>query len=98
MTAMLHDSEVPRRAATPLSADDPWPSARTGYYAVFVFALALMINFLDRGIVTLLVGPIERDLHLSDFQMSIVMGFAFVMFYVVLGLPVARLSTPKAGG
>jgi len=53
----------------------------------------LLINFLDRGIVSLLAGPIKRDLRLSDFQLSPVMGFAFVCFYVLLGLPVASWPT-----
>jgi MFS family permease len=55
-----------------------------------------MINFLDRGILTLLVEPIKRDLRLSDVQMSLIMGFAFTFFYAVLGLPVARLIDRKS--
>jgi MFS family permease len=55
-----------------------------------------MINFLDRGILTLLVEPIKRDLRLSDVQMSLIMGFAFTFFYAVLGLPVARLVDRKS--
>jgi len=55
-----------------------------------------MINFLDRGILNLLVEPIKRDLHLSDLQMSLVMGFAFACFYVVLGLPIARLADSRS--
>jgi len=75
---------------------EPWPSPARAWYAVFVFALALMINFLDRGIVSLLVGPIKRDLGLSDSQMGVVMGFAFACFYVVLGLPIARMADYKS--
>jgi MFS family permease len=70
----------------------PWPSARVAWYAVFVFFLAQMVNFLDRQIVALLVEPIKRDLVLTDTQISLVMGFAFVVFYVLLGLPIARLA------
>jgi len=70
----------------------PWPSPRIAWYAVFIFSLTLMINFLDRGIITLLVPSIKADLHLTDFQMSLLMGFAFIMFYVFLGLPVARYA------
>ena len=70
----------------------PWPSPRVAWYAVFIFSLTLMINFLDRGIITLLVPSIKADLHLSDFQMSLLMGFAFILFYVFLGLPVARYA------
>lgn len=74
------------------ASDGPWPSPRVAWYAVFVFSLTLMINFLDRGLITLLVPSIKTDMHLSDFQMSLVIGFAFVFFYVFLGLPVARLA------
>jgi MFS family permease len=58
---------------------------------VFIFSLTLLVNFLDRGILTLLVEPIKRDLALSDEQMGVLMGFAFVCFYIILGLPIARL-------
>ncbi|HKQ77248.1 MAG TPA: MFS transporter [Blastocatellia bacterium] len=85
-------TEVIARDAT----SDPWPSPARAWYAVFVFALSLLINFLDRGIVALLVEPIKRDLRLSDMQMSLVMGFAFVCFYVLLGLPIARLVDFKS--
>jgi len=75
---------------------EPWPSPARAWYAVFIFALSLMVNFLDRGVLTLLVEPIKRDLHLSDVQISLVMGFAFVCFYVLLGLPIARLVDFKS--
>ena len=39
----------------------------------------------------LLVVPIIQDLKLSFTQISILMGFAFILFYAVLSLPVARL-------
>lgn len=72
------------------ASSQPWPSLRLAWYAVFVFSLTLMINFLDRGIITLLVPSIKADLNLTDFQMSLLIGFAFILFYVFIGLPVAR--------
>ncbi|HEX7761319.1 MAG TPA: MFS transporter [Caulobacteraceae bacterium] len=69
-----------------------WPSAGVGWYAVFVISLSLLVNFLDRGILALLVPYIKSDLRLSDFQISLVMGFAFVMFYMIAGLPIARYA------
>ncbi len=74
-----------------MNSEQPWPSPRQAWYAVAIFALSLMINFLDRGIVSLLVGPIKRDLLLSDFEISLVTGFAFVFLYLLLGLPIARM-------
>jgi len=70
----------------------PWPSPRRAWYAIFVFALALMMDFLDRGIVGLLVHPIEVDLHLNDAQIGLVTGVAYIAFYAAVGLPVARLA------
>eukprot|EP01035_Chromulina_nebulosa_P040198 gene40197-54354_t len=52
--------------------------------------VTLAVSFLDRGVLNLLVEPIKRDLGLSDTQVSLLMGFAFIAFYLVLGLPVAR--------
>jgi MFS family permease len=75
--------------AAPL--DVAWPSPRRAWYAVFIFSLTLLVNFLDRGILTLLVEPLKRDLGLSDEQIGVLMGLAFVCFYVILGLPIARL-------
>ncbi len=73
-----------------------YPPATQAWYCVFALALAVMINFLDRGILTLLVEPIKHDLQLTDVQMSLIMGFAFTFFYAVLGLPVARLVDRKS--
>ena len=79
------------QAAAESGATRAYPPAIQGWYAVFALALAVMVNFLDRGIFALLVRPIKEDLHLSDVQVSLIMGFAFTFFYVLLGMPVARL-------
>jgi MFS family permease len=86
----LNDLTTSAQAA-PATDSKPWPSPRQAWYAVAIFALALMINFLDRGIVGLLVEPIKRDLHLSDTRIGLIIGFAFVCMYVILGLPIARM-------
>ena len=39
-----------------------------------------------------MIEPIKRDLHLSDTQFSLLNGFAFSLFYAVMGLPVAYLA------
>jgi MFS family permease len=78
------------------AASAPWPLPRQAWYAVAIFGSALTVNFLDRGILNLLVEPIKRDLHLSDLQVSLLMGFAFACFYVLLGLPIARLADSRS--
>ncbi len=74
----------------------PYPPLGQAYWALFIFALSLVVNFLDRGIINLLVEPIKRDLHLTDIQVSWLMGFAFVIFYIILGFPIASLVNSKS--
>ena len=73
-----------------------YPPTGQAYWALFIFALSLLINSLDRGIINLLIEPIKRDLHLTDVQVSLLMGFAFVVFYILLGFPIASLADSKS--
>ena len=54
--------------------------------------LAMLVSFVDRQVITLLVQPIRQDLGINDTQISLLMGFAFAIFYVLMGVPIARLS------
>jgi len=62
------------------------------WYVVAVLLLAYTLSFIDRMILSLLVGPIRADLGISDTQMSLLMGFAFAIFYSVLGIPLGWLA------
>jgi MFS family permease len=66
-------------------------SLRSGWYTVFVLMLAYISSFIDRQILSLLVGPMKRDMHLTDTQVSLLMGLSFALFYTLLGLPIGRL-------
>lgn len=61
------------------------------WYVVFVLILAYTLSFIDRTILTLLIDPIRQSLDISDVQVSLLHGFAFAIFYTLLGLPVGRL-------
>ena len=68
------------------------PPAARAWYAVVLFYLAYTLSFIDRQIMSFLVAPIRSDLHLSDFQFSLINGLAFVIFYSIFGIPLARLA------
>lgn len=68
------------------------PALRTAWYAVFILTLANISSFIDRQILSLLVKPIKRDLHLSDTEMSLLMGFSFAIFYTLFGVVIGRLA------
>lgn len=65
---------------------------RYAWYVVAILTLANISANVDQFVLALLVGPIKRDLGISDVQMSYLGGPAFALFYVILGLPIARLA------
>ncbi|MDJ0928542.1 MAG: MFS transporter [Gammaproteobacteria bacterium] len=75
--------------------EKPWPSPRVAWYAVGVLTVAYVFSFIDRTIIALLVEPIKADLGLSDTQIGILHGFAFVIFYTLVGLPIGWLADRK---
>jgi MFS family permease len=66
-----------------------YPSPGRAWWAVFVLFVAYTISFVDRTILSLLVEPLRRDLHISDTQISLLQGLAFAIFYTTMGLPIA---------
>jgi MFS family permease len=63
---------------------------------VGVLTLIYVVSFIDRQILDLLVGPIKRDMELSDTQVSLLMGFSFALFYTICGIPIGRLADSKS--
>jgi MFS family permease len=68
------------------------PNQVYAWYVVGVLTLAVTVSFIDRQLITLLFAPIKHDLHLSDTEVSLIAGFAFALFYALLGVPIATLS------
>jgi MFS family permease len=73
-----------------------FPPARQAWYAVFILTIASVSSNIDRQIMSLLVGPIERDLGISDTQMSLLLGISFAIFYTILGFPIGRLADTRS--
>lgn len=61
-------------------------------YALTVLLVIYILNFLDRQIVAILAEPIKHDLGLADWQLGVMTGLAFAVFYTVLGIPIARYA------
>ena len=59
-------------------------------YALALFLLVYIINFVDRQIFSILIEPIRLEIHLSDTQLGLLGGIAFAIFYTFAGIPVAR--------
>jgi MFS family permease len=66
-------------------------SGSYAWYVVAVLTLCYVLSFADRQILSLLVGPIKRDLTLSDTRVGLLQGLAFAIFYALAGIPLGRL-------
>ena len=78
----------------PREAEQPQRPRVTAYawYALFVLVLVYIVNFIDRQILSILVGDIKRDLGVSDAQIGFLYGTAFAVFYALFGIPLGRLA------
>jgi len=65
------------------------------WYVVVVLTAIYMLSFVDRQILSLLVGPIKRDLGISDTRIGLLQGLSFALFYTVMGLPLGRLADKR---
>src|SRR5438477_7385110 len=65
---------------------------RHAWYVVFVLMVCFALSFIDRQILSLLVGPIKSDLGISDTRIGLLQGLAFALFYTLLGLPMGRIA------
>jgi MFS family permease len=61
-------------------------------YVLAVLTLVYMVSFIDRQILAMLVEPIKAEFGVSDTAMGFLTGFAFVIFYTLAGIPIARLA------
>ncbi len=62
---------------------------------VVVLTIAYILSFVDRYILGLLIEPIKADLGFTDFQIGLLLGPAFAIFYATMGLPLGWLADRK---
>lgn len=65
-------------------------STRT--WVLILMTLTYTSSFMDRTVLSIIQNPIKQEFGLSDTQLGLLSGFAFALFYSVLGIPVARLA------
>jgi predicted MFS family arabinose efflux permease len=90
--------EAALAASAPTGADpiqDSYPRAEQGaysYYVLTMLALVNMINYVDRNILSVLIGPIKQEFQVSDEAMGLLTGLAFMIVHCLFGLPLARIA------
>ncbi len=61
-------------------------------YVLVMLTLVYVFNFIDRQLLVILQESIKKELSLSDTQLGLLSGLTFALFYVTLGIPIARLA------
>ncbi len=72
--------------------DAAYPPSNLAWRVTLLLTFAYMLSFVDRQIVNLLVEPIQADLAISDTQVSLLQGFAFILTYILFSIPLGRLA------
>jgi predicted MFS family arabinose efflux permease len=55
-----------------------------------VLLMIYAVSYMDRQLVAILIEPIKREFGMSDAAAGLLYGFAFVVFFSLLGIPIAR--------
>ncbi len=93
MTSAVEATSPAEEAASPHAT---LGAARSlGPYALYSIGFLTLIstfNYLDRTILGLALPAIKREMQVSDTVLGLVSGLAFVLFYSLLGVPIAWLA------
>lgn len=62
------------------------------WYALGVLTAVYVSNIADRFVMSTLIEPIKRDLHLSDTAIGFLTGTALAIFYTGMGIPLGLIA------
>jgi MFS family permease len=78
-------------AAESTAAQAGWPARSVAYWGLGIIVLATLYNFFDAAVFSMMVESIKVSLRLTDTELGWLMGPANIFFYVLVGIPMARL-------
>lgn len=81
---------VPDQTTRSVGGERAPPISGYVWYVVALLTLMNVLNYADRIALSILIPSIKADMHLTDTQIGLLVGFAFSAFYAVCGLPIAR--------
>ena len=65
---------------------------RYRWFVLAILVVVYILNFMDRWIITILLQPIKEELHLADWELGLLNGFAFAILSSTAGLKLARMA------
>ena len=86
------DAASPPEAPAP--ATGPWDDygpARRWTMLTILFLIGTSF-YIDRNIISILIVPLKKEFAFSDAQLGLLSGFAFALFYSLVGLPLSNFA------
>tara|TARA_X000000368_G_scaffold399532_1_gene370611 strand:- start:571 stop:1929 length:1359 start_codon:yes stop_codon:yes gene_type:complete len=68
-----------------------WPKPIYAWFFTSILLVAYIISFIDRQMINYLVVPIKEDMGLTDFEISFIQGWGFVLAYIIFSIPFGRI-------
>ena len=68
-----------------------WPKPIYAWFFTSILLFAYIISFIDRQMINYLVVPIKEDMGLTDFEISFIQGWGFVLAYIIFSIPFGRI-------
>jgi MFS family permease len=85
MASVSGNAEAAMQSSAPERRD--WTFATS--YSLGFLTLISALNYLDRSLLGLALPAIKAEMHVSDTMLGLVSGLAFLLFYSILGVPIA---------
>jgi MFS family permease len=74
-----------------LAASGNFPPKSRALVATAILCLVMVCAYLDRSVLAILVEPIRATLKMTDTQLGLLQGIAFILAYAIMGVPMGRL-------
>lgn len=66
-------------------------TSKKAWYTVIILMIVYISSIIDRVVMSFLVSPVKNSFRINDFEIALLTGVAFTVFYTVLGIPFGRL-------
>ncbi|MCB1623674.1 MAG: MFS transporter [Pseudomonadales bacterium] len=75
-----------------MNSNEPYPRPGYAWMVVVILLAAYILSFIDRDVLSLLVGELKRELALDDKEIGWLLGAPFALFYATCGIFIAWLA------
>lgn len=85
-------TKIEEQEPPPIPQQDKVDHGLYRWYVLGVLVLVYAFSYMDRQIVSILLEDLRDEFAMTDTQLGLLSGLAFVLFYATLGVPIARLA------